>query len=190
MRWCTNTIHDGVNQSLQLLDPVFSKVLMLVMRLALPIVNAVSAQDFLDLVTYLNLSTITYKLSRCSSCQDLVFQSVDEMPVSFNGINTSDKGFDTNKNLSDSSTRVNSWSVRIYGVHCHWLVSPVYIESGERRFIPLLKESAHGKASLLSGHSEGLLDHVSREPSKHGHKGPVVMCPLVDLMGLRLICGG
>jgi len=190
MGGCTNTIHDGIHQLLQLLDPAFSKILMLVMWLALPIIDAVSTQDFLDLVTYLNLSTITYKLSQCSLCLDLIFQSVDELHVGFNGINISDKGFNTNKDLGNHSTRVNCGSVQIYRVHCHWLISPVYIESGERRFIPLLKESAHGKVSVLSGHSKGLLDHISREPSKHGHKGPVVMCLLVDLMGLRLICGG
>ena len=85
-------IYDGVNQCLQLLDPVFSKVLMLVMQLALPIVDAVSVQDFFDLVANLNLSMITDKLSWCSSCLDLLFQSVDELPVSFNGINISDEG--------------------------------------------------------------------------------------------------
>ncbi len=87
MRGCANTIHDGVNQSLQLLDSAFSKVLVLVMQFALPISNAVSAQDFLDLVTDFNLCTITYKLSRCSPCPDLVFQSIDELPISLDGIN-------------------------------------------------------------------------------------------------------
>jgi len=42
-------VHDGVNQYLQLLDPALSKALMLVVRLTLPIINAVSMQDFLDL---------------------------------------------------------------------------------------------------------------------------------------------
>ena len=64
------------------------------------------------------------------------------------------------------------------------------IEGGERRFIPFLKESAHGKASVLCGHSEGLLDHDSWEPSKHGHKGLIIRCLLVDLMCLGLIEGG
>ena len=97
-------VHDGVNQILQLLDPVFSKVLMLVMWFALPIVNAVSAQDFFDLVTNLHLGVVTNKLSRGSSCPNLVFQSIDELPVSLNGIKISDEGFDTNKNLSNGST--------------------------------------------------------------------------------------
>ncbi len=104
MRRCTNTIHDGVNHSLQLLDPVFSKVLMLVMWFALPIVNAVSTQDFLDLVAYFNLGAVTDKLGWCSSCPNLVFQSVDESPNGFDGINISDEGFDTNKNLCNGST--------------------------------------------------------------------------------------
>ena len=55
-------IHDGVNQSLELLDPAFSKILVLVMWFALPISDAVSAQDLLDLVTNLHLGMVTNKL--------------------------------------------------------------------------------------------------------------------------------
>ena len=51
-------VHDGVNQILQLLDPAFSKVLMLVMWLALPNIDAVSLQDSLDLVTNFHLGSI------------------------------------------------------------------------------------------------------------------------------------
>ncbi len=119
MRGCANMVHDGVNQSLQLLDPAFSKVLVLIMWFTLPISNAVSAQDFLDLVTDLDLCAITYKLSRCSLCPDLVFQSIDELPIGLDGINISNKGFHTNKDLSDGSTRVNSWGVQIYGIRCN-----------------------------------------------------------------------
>ncbi len=101
---CSNTIHDGINQILQLLDPAFSKVLMLIMWLALPVIDAVSMQDFLDLVAYFNLGAVTDKLGQCSSCPDLIFQSIDELPISFDGINISDEGFDTNKNLGNGST--------------------------------------------------------------------------------------
>ncbi len=64
------------------------------------------------------------------------------------------------------------------------------IEGRERRFVPLLKESAHGKVSILSGDGKGLLDHISREPSEHGHKGLVVGSLFVDLMGMSIIHGG
>jgi len=59
-------VYDGVNQSLQLLDPALSKVLVLVVRLTLPVINAVGMQNFLDMVTNFHLSTITDKLSRGS----------------------------------------------------------------------------------------------------------------------------
>jgi len=108
MGWCFNMVHDSVNQSLQLLDPAFSKVLMLIMQFALPIIDAVSAQDFLDLVAYLHLGTVTDKFSQGSSCLDLVFQSIDELPIGFNSIDISDEGFNTNKDLGNSGTRVNS----------------------------------------------------------------------------------
>jgi len=60
MGQCTNTVYDGVNQHcLQQLDLALSKVLMLIMGLTLPIINAVSMQDFLDLVDNFNLCPIT-----------------------------------------------------------------------------------------------------------------------------------
>ena len=129
---CTNAIHDGIHQLLELLDPALSKILMLIMRFTLPIIDAVSMQDFLDLVVYLYLGAVADKLGWGSPCPDSVFQSIDELPIGFDGINISDKGFDTNKNLSDGSTRVNSWGVRIYGICCNWLISPVDIKSGKR----------------------------------------------------------
>ena len=70
---------------------------MLIMRLALPIIDAVSSQDFLDLVT-------AYELSRSSPSPDLVFQSVDELPISLNGMDISDKGFNADKDLSNGGT--------------------------------------------------------------------------------------
>jgi len=109
MGQCANMVHDGIDQSLQLLDPAFSKVLMLIMWLPLPIIDTVSTQDFFDLVADLHLGAVTDELSLGSPCPDLVFQSIDELLIGFNGINISDKGFDTNKDLSDGGTRVNSW---------------------------------------------------------------------------------
>jgi len=58
MGWSSNTVHDGVDQSLQLLDPALSKVLMLIMWLTLSIINAVNLQDFLDLVANFHLGLI------------------------------------------------------------------------------------------------------------------------------------
>jgi len=58
MGWHTKMVHDGVDQCLQLLDPVLSKVLMLIVRLTLSIVNAVSPQDFLDLFADFKLGLI------------------------------------------------------------------------------------------------------------------------------------
>jgi len=59
MGWCSNMVHDGVRQSLQLMDPALSKILMLIMWLTLPIINTVSSQDFLDLVADFDLDLIT-----------------------------------------------------------------------------------------------------------------------------------
>ena len=75
-------VHDGVDQSLQLLDPALSNILMLIMWLTLPIINAVSPQDSLDLVAEFHLGPITDELSGSSLSPDLVLQSVDELPQS------------------------------------------------------------------------------------------------------------
>jgi len=104
MGWGSDPVHDGIDQCLELLDPAFSKVLMLIMQFALPIIDAVSMQDFLDLVAYLHLGTVTDKFGQGSSCLDLVFQSIDELPISFNGVYISDKGFNADKDLSDGGT--------------------------------------------------------------------------------------
>ena len=88
MGWGSDPVHDGIDQRLELLDPSFCKILMLVMRFTLPVINAVGAQDFLDLVADLYLGAIANKLSRGSPCPDLIFQSIDELPISFNSMPT------------------------------------------------------------------------------------------------------
>jgi len=72
--------------------------------------------------------------------------------------------------LGNGCTRVNSWSIQIDGVSSNWLIYPVDIESGKRRFVPLFKEVAHGKLSILSCHFKSLLDNISRKPSTHRQK--------------------
>jgi len=104
MGWGSNSVHDGIDQHLELLDPSLCKILMLVMWFTLPVIDAVGAQDFLDLVADLYLSAIANKLSRGSPCPDLVFQSIDELPISFNGIYISDEGFNADKDLSNGGT--------------------------------------------------------------------------------------
>ncbi len=105
---CTSMVHDGVDQSLQLLDPVLSKVLILVVRLTLPVINAISMQHFLDLVTDFDLCSITKELSGSSLCLDLIIKCVDELPISPDGINISHQRLHTN-------SRVNNWCFQIDG---------------------------------------------------------------------------
>ena len=104
MGWGSDPVHDGIDQCLELLDPSLCKILMLVMWFTLPVINAVCAQYFLDLVADFHLGAVADKLSRGSSCPDLVFQSIDELPISFNGVYISDEGFDADKDLSDGGT--------------------------------------------------------------------------------------
>jgi len=77
---------------------------MLVVWFTLPICDAIGTQNFLDLVAYFNLSMVTDELGQCSSCLNLVLQSINELPISFDGINIHNEGFDANENLSDGST--------------------------------------------------------------------------------------
>ena len=104
MGWGSDPVHDGIDQRLELLDPSLCKVLMLVMRFTLPVIDTVGAQDFLDLIADLYLGAIANKLSRGASCPDLVFQGIDELLISFDGIDISDEGFNADKDLSNGGT--------------------------------------------------------------------------------------
>ncbi len=100
MKRSSSAIHDCVNQSFQLLDPVLSKILVLIMWLTLTIIYAVGMQNFLDWVTNLHLSSVTNKLGWSTSGPDLIFQSVDELPISLNGIDISNQRFNVHIDLS------------------------------------------------------------------------------------------
>jgi len=63
----SNMVHDGV------------KVLVLIMWLILPIINAVSLQDILNLVANFHLGPIADELSRSFLNLDMVLKSVDEL---------------------------------------------------------------------------------------------------------------
>ena len=104
MEWGSDPVHDGSDQCLELLDPTLGIILMLVMWFTLPVIDAVCAQDFLDLAADLHLGAIANKLSWGSPHPDLVFQSIDELPISFNGIYISDKKFNADKDLSNGGT--------------------------------------------------------------------------------------
>jgi len=86
MGWSTCVVHDGVYQGLQLLDLALSKILVLIMWLTLPIINAICAQNFFDLVADFHLGSITYELGGSTAGPDLVFQGIDELPIRLNGV--------------------------------------------------------------------------------------------------------
>ncbi len=99
MGWGSSPVHDGVDQGLELLDPSLCKILLLVMGFTLPVINAVGTQDFLDLVADFHLGAVTNKLGQGALCPDLVFQSIDELPISFNGIDISEQGIQCQQRL-------------------------------------------------------------------------------------------
>jgi len=70
---------------------------MLVMRLTLSIVNAVSPQDFLDLVTDFHLGLIADELIGSSLSPDLVLKCMDELLIGLDGINISHQRLCTKK---------------------------------------------------------------------------------------------
>jgi len=81
-----------------------SKVLVLVVGLTLPVSNAVSTQNFFDLITDLHLGLIADDLSGSSPCLDLVLKCVDELPISLDGIDIGHKRLNTIKNLGNGGT--------------------------------------------------------------------------------------
>ncbi len=84
-----------------------------------------------------------------------------------------------------------SWCIGVDGVRGN---SQAHLFNGcseqGKGFVLLLEKGAYGESSILNDDLKGLLDHISRKPSKHGYECLVVGGLLVNLMGMRLILGG
>ena len=76
---------------LEVLPSSCSKILVLVMRLALPIIDAQGAQNILDTSRYLNCSTVASELVHCSPFADDILEGVDKLGRACHAVNVKDK---------------------------------------------------------------------------------------------------
>jgi hypothetical protein len=74
----TSAVHDGVSHAFDILVLSFSRILMLLMWLALPITNDKVTEDVLDTTTDLHLSTVTDKAGGGPTTADDILQCIDK----------------------------------------------------------------------------------------------------------------
>ncbi len=89
---------------------------MLLVWLTLPVLDEQGAEDILDFVTDLHLSSVTDKLGRSSPFTDVVFEGINELLVHFNTVDISNMGVGTIEDDSGSRAIINCRSIRINNV--------------------------------------------------------------------------
>ena len=76
-------IQDSVGDTFDGLDSAFSRILMLVMRLTLPITNAVGVEDILGKATDFRLGTVTEEHVHGATLPDVVLECTDKTAYLF-----------------------------------------------------------------------------------------------------------
>jgi hypothetical protein len=111
MRRYTSSVKYAVSAVLDGLISSFSWVLMLLLRLTFPIVNAETAKNICYFMANKGLAAFTDELKGGTTLDNDIFQGVDKLFVCLNAIDISDLGVHTNKDHSSSRTIINSWDI-------------------------------------------------------------------------------
>ena len=151
-------VNDSVAPLLQVLDLMFSMILMLLMGLHLPDRHCKNMQAFLDTFQDFNLITIRNQFRHCSLESDIVLESVDELFFSLQRVNVSDIHVATNKNLCLSDTTIGSRGVGVQCVGGDRLPVTNDIEHRIRRLVSVFEQCAGGQTGKLCHVLDGLFD--------------------------------
>jgi hypothetical protein len=135
----SSTVKNAISAILNGLVASFCRILVLLMRFTLPIVNAEGAKNISNLVTDNGLAAVTNQFHGGTTLDDVIFQCVDKLFVCLNAIDISDLGVSANKDNSSSGTIIDSWDIRVDNVTSNILLTAKYIKSWVRRFIDLFK---------------------------------------------------
>ena len=92
MGWITGPVHDTIGSGIQHLIATFSGILLLLMWFALPILNTQGAKNVNNLITNEHLGTVTDKLVGCITLNDVVFKGINKLFISFDAIDISHLG--------------------------------------------------------------------------------------------------
>src|SRR5687768_15454159 len=93
----------GCLQGIYILVLPFCRILVLVMRFTLPVLDDVVPEYVLHFVTDLNLCSITNQLGHGASSSDVVLKDMDKLLICFHWISITHHELSTNKELCCSS---------------------------------------------------------------------------------------
>jgi hypothetical protein len=86
----TGFVKNVIGISFNSSNTAFGKILMLMMRFTLPLVNVVGSCNISNLLTDFDLGSITQKLIHSSTMANIVLEGMDKLLVCFHGINIGD----------------------------------------------------------------------------------------------------
>jgi hypothetical protein len=105
----------------------FCRILVLLMRFTLPIINSEGTKDIGNLMTDYGLATVTNELQWGTMLDDVVFQSVDKLFVCLYAVDISDLSASANKDNRCSGTIMNGWDIRVDNITGNILLTAKYI---------------------------------------------------------------
>jgi hypothetical protein len=141
----SSTVKNAIGTILDGLIASFCRIVVLLMRFTLPIINTEGAKDVSNLMTDDGLAAVTNQFQEGTTLDDVVFQCVDKLFVCLNTIDISDLGASANKDNSSSGTIIDGWDIRVDNVTSNILLTGKYIKSWISRFIDLLSNVPAGR---------------------------------------------
>ena len=120
----TSAVHNTVGSSLHGLVTAFGGILLLLMGLTLPSRDEKDAENILDFVTDLDLSTVTEELGHSSPITDVILEGVDKLAIGLDTIDVSDMGTGPNKQDSSSGAIINSRDIGIDNITSNRFIAP------------------------------------------------------------------
>jgi hypothetical protein len=115
--------------------------------LGLPVTNAISTEDVLDVVADFDLSSVAEETIGGSGMADVVFKGVDQLFVCLHSIDVASERFHTTVELCTDAAGVDGRGVR---VGCDGFVSAMYIEGWKRRSVLPFHVRTHREGGVLS----------------------------------------
>ena len=98
--WCAGPIQYGVGHGLDRLPPSFRRILLLLVRFALPCAYEERAQDMFDFLTNQTRSSITDEFRWSSPVLDVILQRVDKLSLGFDTVYICDFGLGARKDYA------------------------------------------------------------------------------------------
>jgi hypothetical protein len=168
------TVHDHVSHSFYILVLSFSGVLVLVIRLGLPVTDAIRSEDILNAIADFDLCPVAKQSVRSTASSNIIFKGINELFIGLHGIDIANEGFHSTVELGTAGTGIDGRRVRINSIGSNCFVTAVNIKGRKGRFVTPFHVSAHGHRGMLRRILKGFLNYVRRKPGKVRTKPLVV----------------